>query len=345
MVRIEEMQAVAAGSCANASKRCRTGPVRVDDRKIAPPPRAEMKQLDGSADPSLQAVHRRLPRAGRRDLYARSRAPKGEFGVYLVSDGTNKPYRCKIRRARLRASAGDRLHVARAHAGRRGRQSSAPSTSCSARSTDEQRATTGLRQPASFAFTPRESGAGQGDHRQISGGPPAQRGDAAAGSGAAPGRLGVAGGDGLVAEMLDMAPIRVYEVATFYTMFQLKPVGQVPSAGLHHLPCMLRGSDEVVGLQERTGHRRRAKPPPTASSPCPKSNAWAPASMRRWSWIGDDYYEDLTPTRPRQADRRLEARRDAEARIADRPQRLGAGRRSRPTLRQAEHAAEVGGDA
>ena len=49
-----------------------------------------------------------------------------------------------------------------------------------------------------------------------------------------------------VAELLDMAPIRVYEVATFYTMFNLKPVGQVPAPGLHH--------DAV--LAARLGRRR-----------------------------------------------------------------------------------------
>ena len=52
--------------------------------------------LDGGADPPLQALHRRLPRAGGRGL-RRVEAPKGEFGVYLVADGSNKPYRCKIR--------------------------------------------------------------------------------------------------------------------------------------------------------------------------------------------------------------------------------------------------------
>src|SRR6185295_10621856 len=52
--------------------------------------------FDGSADPPLQAVHRGLPDpAGQ--VYACVEAPKGEFGVYLVSDGTNKPYRAKIR--------------------------------------------------------------------------------------------------------------------------------------------------------------------------------------------------------------------------------------------------------
>lgn len=47
-------------------------------------------------DPSFQALHRRPSRAGGQ-VYAAVEAPKGEFGVYLVSDGTNRPYRCKIR--------------------------------------------------------------------------------------------------------------------------------------------------------------------------------------------------------------------------------------------------------
>ena len=53
--------------------------------------------LDGSADPPLQALHRGLPRARRARSTPAVEAPKGEFGVYLVADGSNKPYRCKIR--------------------------------------------------------------------------------------------------------------------------------------------------------------------------------------------------------------------------------------------------------
>jgi NADH-quinone oxidoreductase subunit E len=49
-----------------------------------------------------------------------------------------------------------------------------------------------------------------------------------------------------VAEMLRMAPIRVYEVATFYTMLNLRPVGRYLLQACTTTPCWLRGSDEVV---------------------------------------------------------------------------------------------------
>jgi len=72
------------------------GPVSITDGKIAPPKRGEMKR-------SMEALihHFKLYTEGYRvpagEVYAAVEAPKGEFGVYLVSDGTNKPYRCKIR--------------------------------------------------------------------------------------------------------------------------------------------------------------------------------------------------------------------------------------------------------
>lgn len=72
------------------------GPVKVDDRKVAAPPRAEMK---GSMEALIH--HFKLYTEGYRvppgETYTVVEAPKGEFGVYLVSDGTNRPYRCKIR--------------------------------------------------------------------------------------------------------------------------------------------------------------------------------------------------------------------------------------------------------
>ena len=72
------------------------GPVSTRQGKVAPPPRAEMKR-------SMEALihHFKLYTEGfhvpKGEVYACVEAPKGEFGVYLVSDGTDKPYRCKIR--------------------------------------------------------------------------------------------------------------------------------------------------------------------------------------------------------------------------------------------------------
>jgi NADH-quinone oxidoreductase subunit D len=72
------------------------GPVTVMDNKIVPPRRAEMKR-------SMEALihHFKLYTEGFHvpagEVYAAVEAPKGEFGVYLIADGTNKPYKCKIR--------------------------------------------------------------------------------------------------------------------------------------------------------------------------------------------------------------------------------------------------------
>ncbi len=72
------------------------GPISSLDRKVVPPKRGEMKR-------SMEALihHFKLYTEGYKvpegEVYAVVEAPKGEFGVYLVSDGTNKPYRCHIR--------------------------------------------------------------------------------------------------------------------------------------------------------------------------------------------------------------------------------------------------------
>jgi NADH-quinone oxidoreductase subunit D len=72
------------------------GPVMSDDRKIAPPKRVEMKD-----DMESLIHHFKLFTEGycvpEGEAYAAVEHPKGEFGVYLVSDGSNKPYRLKVR--------------------------------------------------------------------------------------------------------------------------------------------------------------------------------------------------------------------------------------------------------
>lgn len=72
------------------------GLVKISDKKITPPSRKELKN-------SMEALihHFKLYSKGFtipvNETYVSTEAPKGEFGVYLVSDGTNKPYRCKIK--------------------------------------------------------------------------------------------------------------------------------------------------------------------------------------------------------------------------------------------------------
>lgn len=72
------------------------GPIMTDHVKVAPPKRAEMKKsmeaMINHFKYYTEGIH--VPSG---EVYAAVEAPKGEFGVFLVSDGTNRPYRCKIR--------------------------------------------------------------------------------------------------------------------------------------------------------------------------------------------------------------------------------------------------------
>ena len=97
LVRIEEMRQSnrIIRQCVEWLRR-NPGPVMVDNHKVAPPRREEMKA-------SMEALihHFKLFTEGycvpEGEAYAAVEAPKGEFGVYMVSDGANKPYRVKIR--------------------------------------------------------------------------------------------------------------------------------------------------------------------------------------------------------------------------------------------------------
>jgi NADH-quinone oxidoreductase subunit D len=95
LVRMEEMRQ-SVRIMKQAIEEMPDGPVMIPDHKVSPPPRAEMKR-------SMEALihHFKLYTEGYHvpagETYTAVEAPKGEFGVYLVSDGTNRPYRCKIR--------------------------------------------------------------------------------------------------------------------------------------------------------------------------------------------------------------------------------------------------------
>jgi NADH-quinone oxidoreductase subunit D len=99
LIRMEEMRqsvAIMRQCIAKLNAPDGKGPVTVADNKVTPPSRAEMKR-------SMEALihHFKLYTEGFHvpagEVYAAVEAPKGEFGVYLVADGTNKPYRCKLR--------------------------------------------------------------------------------------------------------------------------------------------------------------------------------------------------------------------------------------------------------
>ena len=95
LVRMEEMRQ-SVHIIRQCLERMPDGPVVVQDHKLTPPRRSEMKR-------SMEALfhHFKLYTEGYHvppgETYTAVEAPKGEFAVYLVSDGTNRPYRCKIR--------------------------------------------------------------------------------------------------------------------------------------------------------------------------------------------------------------------------------------------------------
>jgi NADH-quinone oxidoreductase E subunit len=97
-----------------------------------------------------------------------------------------------------------------------------------------------------------------------------------------------------IAAMLAMPSIRVLEVATFYTMFELHPVGKHHIQVCTNLPCQLRGSDHIVkackdklgiGLGERTADGQFSLMEVECAGACVN----APMAQ-----IGDDYFEDVT---------------------------------------------------
>jgi NADH-quinone oxidoreductase E subunit len=97
----------------------------------------------------------------------------------------------------------------------------------------------------------------------------------------------------VIAKMLDMPSIRVLEVATFYTMFELHPVGKTHIQVCTNLPCMLRGSSKVldacksklgIGPGEKTADGKFS----VIEVECAGACVNAPVAQ-----IGDDYYEDL----------------------------------------------------
>ncbi len=98
-----------------------------------------------------------------------------------------------------------------------------------------------------------------------------------------------------VADYLDMSPIAVYEVATFYSMYELKPVGQHKLCMCTNVSCMLRGSEEIVEhlekkLDIKLGETTSDKKFTLKEVECLGACGGAPMMQ-----IGRKYHENLTP--------------------------------------------------
>lgn len=145
-----------------------------------------------------------------------------------------------------------------------------------------------------------------------------------------------------IASYLEMAPIRVYEVASFYTMFNTSPVGKYLIQVCRTTPCWLRGSDELtrtcldklgVGLKQNTEDGLFT----VVEVECLGACANAPMVQ-----INDHYYEDLTPERMAQIIDDLKAGKQVP--VGPQTGRLGSAPEGGPkTLREVPAGAPPGG--
>lgn len=97
-----------------------------------------------------------------------------------------------------------------------------------------------------------------------------------------------------VAEVLAMVPIQVYEVATFYTMYNLKPIGNHHVQVCTNLPCWLRGSDEIAATCKRVAGADFGGTSEDGMFTLTETECLGACVNAPMMQIGDDYFEDIT---------------------------------------------------
>ena len=98
-----------------------------------------------------------------------------------------------------------------------------------------------------------------------------------------------------VAELLGMPPVRVYEVASFYTMYNLEPVGKYLVEVCTTTPCWLRGSDAVLAACEKHLGIKCGETTADGKFTLKEAECLGACVNAPMCQVGDNYYEDLTP--------------------------------------------------
>ena len=98
-----------------------------------------------------------------------------------------------------------------------------------------------------------------------------------------------------VAHMLGMAPVRVYEVASFYTMYNLEPVGRHMIEVCTTTPCWLRGSDAILAACEKKLGIKVGETTPEGRFTLREAECLGACVNAPMCQVGEHFYEDLTP--------------------------------------------------
>jgi NADH-quinone oxidoreductase subunit E len=99
-----------------------------------------------------------------------------------------------------------------------------------------------------------------------------------------------------VADYIGVPPVQAYEVASFYSMFETKPVGRISISVCNNVSCMLRGSDEITAhLERKLGIRRGESTPDGKFYLKPEEECLAACTGAPMMMVDHVYYEYLTP--------------------------------------------------
>ncbi|HYE55675.1 MAG TPA: NAD(P)H-dependent oxidoreductase subunit E [Chitinophagaceae bacterium] len=100
-----------------------------------------------------------------------------------------------------------------------------------------------------------------------------------------------------VASLLKLEPIEVYEVATFYSMYNLKPVGKFVFEVCHTGPCMLRGSDQIIDYIKQKLNIGKGETTPDGMFTLKTVECLGACGYAPMMQLGKNYREHLTPER------------------------------------------------